>query len=72
MMDYELSPDLYKLSSVFSKMQHAVNILPIEDYSVSQNTLDNVRIQRPGGHRPPPRGAQTPPPWGGHRPSLNG
>lgn len=42
MVQYELPSEHLSLSHVFSKMEEAVRDLEIEDYSVSQNTLDNV------------------------------
>jgi len=43
-LQYELKSTTISLSYVFSKMEAAIEELPIEDYSVSQNTLDNVFI----------------------------
>uniref|UniRef100_T1J7T4 ATP-binding cassette sub-family A member 2 n=1 Tax=Strigamia maritima TaxID=126957 RepID=T1J7T4_STRMM len=43
-IQYELKSTTISLSYVFSKMESAVEDLCIEDYSVSQNTLDNVFI----------------------------
>lgn len=41
---YQLKSDQISLAQVFSKMEQVVDILGIEDYSVSQTTLDNVRL----------------------------
>lgn len=40
---YQLKSDQISLAQVFSKMEQVVDVLGIEDYSVSQTTLDNVR-----------------------------
>ena len=42
MVQYELPSEDLSLSRVFAKMEEASHDLEIEDYSVSQNTLDNV------------------------------
>ncbi|KFW65945.1 ATP-binding cassette sub-family A member 2, partial [Pygoscelis adeliae] len=39
---YQLKSDQISLAQVFSKMEQVVDVLGIEDYSVSQTTLDNV------------------------------
>ncbi|KAG1677981.1 ATP-binding cassette sub-family A member 2 [Nymphon striatum] len=44
LLKYELKSESISLSYVFAKMEEALDELPIEDYSVSQNTLDNVFI----------------------------
>lgn len=41
---YQLKSDQISLAQVFSKMEQVVDVLGIEDYSVSQTTLDNVRL----------------------------
>ena len=44
MVQYELPGNTVSLATMFSKMEEAQRDLNIEDYSVSQNTLDNVRM----------------------------
>uniref|UniRef100_A0A8C3JU42 ATP-binding cassette sub-family A member 2 n=1 Tax=Calidris pygmaea TaxID=425635 RepID=A0A8C3JU42_9CHAR len=46
---YQLKSDQISLAQVFSKMEQVVDVLGIEDYSVSQTTLDNVRPGRAQG-----------------------
>lgn len=41
-MQYQLKSERMSLAQVFSKMEQVVEVLGIEDYSVSQTTLDNV------------------------------
>lgn len=53
LLKYELKSETISLSYVFSKMEEALNELPIEDYAVSQNTLDNVNIRFLFSHLPP-------------------
>ncbi|CAM1324270.1 ABCA2 (predicted) [Pycnogonum litorale] len=43
-LKYELNASVISLAHVFTVMEQALDDLPIEDYSVSQNTLDNVFI----------------------------
>uniref|UniRef100_A0A8C6Y841 ATP-binding cassette sub-family A member 2 n=1 Tax=Naja naja TaxID=35670 RepID=A0A8C6Y841_NAJNA len=47
-VQYQLKSEHISLAQVFSKMEQVVDVLGIEDYSVSQTTLDNVR-----GHQDP-------------------
>lgn len=42
-VQYQLKSEHISLAQVFSKMEQVVDVLGIEDYSVSQTTLDNVR-----------------------------
>lgn len=42
-IQYQLKSERISLAQVFSKMEQVVEVLSIEDYSVSQTTLDNVR-----------------------------
>ena len=44
MVQYELPGNTVSFATMFSKMEEAQRDLNIEDYSVSQNTLDNVRM----------------------------
>ena len=44
MLQFELPSTNLALSHVFATMEEASRDLAIEDYSVSQNTLDNVSI----------------------------
>lgn len=41
-IQYQLKSENISLAQVFSKMEQVVEVLSIEDYSVSQTTLDNV------------------------------
>ncbi len=41
-VQYQLKSERISLAQVFSKMEQVVEVLGIEDYSVSQTTLDNV------------------------------
>uniref|UniRef100_A0A8C3RDR9 ATP-binding cassette sub-family A member 2 n=1 Tax=Cyanoderma ruficeps TaxID=181631 RepID=A0A8C3RDR9_9PASS len=41
---YQLKSDQISLAQIFSKMEQVVDVLGIEDYSVSQTTLDNVFV----------------------------
>lgn len=43
-VQYQLQPEDISLAQVFSKMEQVVGVLGIEDYSVSQTTLDNVFV----------------------------
>lgn len=49
-VQYQLKSEHISLAQVFSKMEQVVGVLGIEDYSVSQTTLDNVSVlhARPG------------------------
>lgn len=44
MLQYELKSENISLAYVFCQMEQALRELPIEEYSVCQNTLDNVFI----------------------------
>lgn len=41
-VQYQLKSEHISLAQVFSKMEQVVGVLGLEDYSVSQTTLDNV------------------------------
>uniref|UniRef100_A0AAY4B7N1 ATP-binding cassette sub-family A member 2 n=1 Tax=Denticeps clupeoides TaxID=299321 RepID=A0AAY4B7N1_9TELE len=43
-IQYQLKSENISLAQVFSKMEQVVEVLGIEDYSVSQTTLDNVFV----------------------------
>ena len=43
-LEYDFPSAGLNLSSVFAAMEQACRDLPVDDYSVSQNTLDNVCI----------------------------
>ncbi|GCB61728.1 hypothetical protein scyTo_0007097, partial [Scyliorhinus torazame] len=43
-VQYQLKSENISLAQVFSKMEQVVDVLGIEDYSVSQTTLDNVFV----------------------------
>lgn len=45
-VQYQLKSEHISLAQVFSKMEQVVGVLGIEDYSVSQTTLDNVSVPR--------------------------
>lgn len=59
-MQYQLKSAHISLAQVFSKMEQVVGVLGVEDYSVSQTTLDNVSA--PGWGRPPPWAGPPPTP----------
>ena len=42
MVQYELGSEGLSLSRLFARMEEAQRDLQVEDYSVSQNNLDNV------------------------------
>ena len=70
---YQLKSDQISLAQVFSKMEQVVDVLGIEDYSVSQTTLDNVRVGTvwaagclSPGRVAVPRGGCVKVPWGSH------
>uniref|UniRef100_A0A803SKP8 ATP-binding cassette sub-family A member 2 n=1 Tax=Anolis carolinensis TaxID=28377 RepID=A0A803SKP8_ANOCA len=44
-VQYQLKSEQISLAQVFSKMEQVVDVLGIEDYSVSQTTLDNMATQ---------------------------
>lgn len=54
-VQYQLKSEHISLAQVFSKMEQVVGVLGIEDYSVSQTTLDNVSVLR--GERGCPLGS---------------
>jgi len=41
-LQFQLKSERISLAQVFSKMEQVVEVLGIEEYSVSQTTLDNV------------------------------
>uniref|UniRef100_A0A3Q1I3G1 ATP-binding cassette sub-family A member 2 n=1 Tax=Anabas testudineus TaxID=64144 RepID=A0A3Q1I3G1_ANATE len=43
-VQYQLKSERISLAQVFSKMEQVVEVLGLEDYSVSQTTLDNVFV----------------------------
>ena len=51
MLQYHLQSGAIKLSKVFDLIENHLDDLQIEDYSVSQTTLDNVRFNEGGGGR---------------------
>ncbi|XP_016898579.1 ATP-binding cassette sub-family A member 2 isoform X2 [Cynoglossus semilaevis] len=67
-VQYQLKSEWISLAQVFSKMEQVVEVLGIEDYSVSQTTLDNVFVNFAKKQSDnleqqevlPPAGAQTP------------
>ncbi|XP_056152954.1 ATP-binding cassette sub-family A member 2 [Lampris incognitus] len=67
-VQYQLKSERISLAQVFSKMQQVVEVLGIEDYSVSQTTLDNVFVNfakkqsdnLEQQQRSPPGGGQSP------------
>lgn len=50
-MQYQLKSEQISLAQVFSKMEQVVDVLGIEDYSVSQTTLDNVSPKEAGARK---------------------
>ena len=44
MVQYQLPSGVMDLSEVFGHIESSYETLQIEDYSVSQTTLDNVRV----------------------------
>ena len=57
MLQYHLPSGAIKLSNVFELIENHLDDLEIEDYSVSQTTLDNVRLnERMGGKGGPREG----------------
>ena len=44
MVQYQLPSGVMELSEVFGHIESSYEALHIEDYSVSQTTLDNVRV----------------------------
>lgn len=52
-MQYQLKSEHISLAQVFSKMEQVVGVLGIEDYSVSQTTLDNVSARAWAPAHPP-------------------
>lgn len=46
-VQYQLKSEHISLAQVFSKMEQVMGVLGIEDYSVSQTTLDNVSVWKP-------------------------
>lgn len=63
-VQYQLKSEHISLAQVFSKMEQVVGVLGLEDYSVSQTTLDNVsalgRGRRAHLGRPPPTPSSLP------------
>lgn len=54
-VQFQLKAERVSLAQVFSKMEQVVEVLAIEDYSVSQTTLDNVSLgPGPGPGLPAP------------------
>lgn len=47
MLQYGIGIDQVTVGDIFRKMEEIEKDLDIEDYSVSQNTLDNVRFCLP-------------------------
>lgn len=71
-MQYQLKSEHISLAQVFSKMEQVVGVLGIEDYSVSQTTLDNVSAPRaPSGPTPGAHPCLSPPPASGHQVFVN-
>ena len=68
-VQYQLKSEHISLAQVFSKMEQVVGVLGIEDYSVSQTTLDNVSV--PGGGRRAPWAGPAHPPAPAHQVFVN-
>ena len=67
-MQYQLQSEHISLAQVFSKMEQVAGVLGIEDYSVSQTTLDNVSA--PARRIGPAWAAPRSPPHAPHPPGI--
>lgn len=59
-MQFQLKAECISLAQVFSRMEQVVEVLAIEDYSVSQTTLDNVGVPEQVQDQGSPPPAQPP------------
>uniref|UniRef100_A0A7N8X2T3 ATP-binding cassette sub-family A member 2 n=1 Tax=Mastacembelus armatus TaxID=205130 RepID=A0A7N8X2T3_9TELE len=67
-VQYQLKSERIPLAQVFSKMEQVVEVLGIEDYSVSQTTLDNVFVNFAKKQSDNLEQQEVPPPGGGQSP----
>ncbi|XP_078141495.1 ATP-binding cassette sub-family A member 2 [Centroberyx gerrardi] len=67
-VQYQLKSERISLAQVFSKMEQVVEVLGIEDYSVSQTTLDNVFVNFAKKQSDNLEQQETSPPGGGQSP----
>ncbi|KAM8886615.1 ATP-binding cassette sub-family A member 2 [Spinachia spinachia] len=67
-IQYQLKSERISLAQVFSKMEQVVEVLGIEEYSVSQTTLDNVFVNFAKKQSDNLEQQEVSPPGGGHSP----
>ncbi|XP_037337766.2 ATP-binding cassette sub-family A member 2 [Pungitius pungitius] len=67
-IQYQLKSERISLAQVFSKMEQVVQVLGIEEYSVSQTTLDNVFVNFAKKQSDNLEQQEVSPPGGGHSP----
>uniref|UniRef100_A0A8C7HAF4 ATP-binding cassette sub-family A member 2 n=1 Tax=Oncorhynchus kisutch TaxID=8019 RepID=A0A8C7HAF4_ONCKI len=67
-VQFQLKSDRISLAQVFSKMEQVVGVLGIEDYSVSQTTLDNVFVNFAKKQSDNLEQQESSPPGGGQSP----
>ncbi|XP_062310063.1 LOW QUALITY PROTEIN: ATP-binding cassette sub-family A member 2 [Osmerus eperlanus] len=67
-VQYQLKSERISLAQVFSKMEQVVEVLGIEDYSVSQTTLDNVFVNFAKKQSDNLEQQESSPPGGGQSP----
>ncbi|KAL0979073.1 hypothetical protein UPYG_G00180180 [Umbra pygmaea] len=67
-VQFQLKSERISLAQVFSKMEQVVDVLGIEDYSVSQTTLDNVFVNFAKKQSDNLEQQQSSPPGGGQSP----
>ncbi|KAL6113789.1 abca2 [Pungitius sinensis] len=67
-VQYQLKSERISLAQVFSKMEQVVQVLGIEEYSVSQTTLDNVFVNFAKKQSDNLEQQEVSPPGGAHSP----
>ncbi|KAJ7993627.1 hypothetical protein DPEC_G00256600 [Dallia pectoralis] len=67
-VQFQLKSERFSLAQVFSKMEQVVEVLGIEDYSVSQTTLDNVFVNFAKKQSDNLEKQESTPPGGGQSP----
>ncbi|TNN43202.1 ATP-binding cassette sub-family A member 2 [Liparis tanakae] len=67
-LQFQLKSERISLAQVFSKMEQVVEVLGIEEYSVSQTTLDNVFVNFAKKQSDNLEQQQVSPPAGGQSP----
>ncbi|KAM9393672.1 ATP-binding cassette sub-family A member 2 [Pholidichthys leucotaenia] len=67
-VQYQLKSERISLAQVFSKMEQVVEVLGMEDYSVSQTTLDNVFVNFAKKQSDNLQQQEASPPGGGQSP----